>query len=599
MQRFLTAVIIANLCVSTLSAQSPTAPQPPRQSSPQSSPQSSTPAAPANSANVFETRLEEDGVVIVKFLDSTATDVVVPETIDGRPVVKIGARAFAVCKSLQSVVIPDGVKTIDKSAFYLCQSLQSVAISDGVETIAEDAFDDCDALTSFSVVPSKPRLKTVDGVLFTADGKTLIKFPPGQDATEYAVPNGVETIAKKAFEACETLRSIAFPASVETIDDSAFANCDSLRSVALPASLATIGESAFYDCDSLRSIALPASLATIGENAFMDCDSLESIAIPAGVKTIPQGAFMDCKSLESVSLPDGLETIGENAFMDCKSLESIVVPASVETIARGAFIHCKTLRSVNIENGVKTLGDGAFAFCESLESIVVPASVEKIAPGVFCYLPSLASFSLDPNNANFRFVDDVLFTTDGKTLIAFLGDAKLKYAIPNGVERIADYAFTRRSSLQSVSVPASVQEIGDAFVDCASLTSFSVAPNNPRFKAVDGVLFTADGKTLIQFPCGRETTTYAVPDGVETIENGAFYACGSLTSVKIPSSVQTVGESAFGGCESLTSVEIPDNVETIGEAAFDSRSADLTLYGAVGSVAEKYAAENGIRFEAR
>lgn len=67
----------------------------------------------------------------------------------------------------------------------------------------------------------------------------------------------------------------------------------------------------------------------------------------------------------------------------------------------------------------------------------------------------------------------------------------------------------------------------------------------------------------------------------------------------MPDGVKTIGKSAFAYCESLASVEIPASVQTIGGYAFGSCSADLTLYGAVGSVAEEYAAENELRFEAR
>ena len=94
-------------------------------------------------------------------------------------------------------------------------------------------------------------------------------------------------------------------------------------------------------------------------------------------------------------------------------------------------------------------------------------------------------------------------------------------------------------------------------------------------------------------------TSVEIPNSVKEIGERAFYCCYSLTSVEIPNTVKEIGQDAFIRRQSLTSVEIPDNVETIGEAAFDSRADDLTFYGAAGSVAEKYARENEIRFEAR
>ena len=124
--------------------------------------------------------------------------------------------------------------------------------------------------------------------------------------------------------------------------------------------------------------------------------------------------------------------------------------------------------------------------------------------------------------------------------ISFFGDYtlaitsfdELQYFI--GIKRIGNYAFTRCSSLTSVTIPDSVTTIGDcAFRVCSSLTSVTI------------------------------------PDSVTTIGYRAFYYCSSLTSVTIPDSVTSIGGSAFVGCSSLTSVTIPDSVTTIGRNAFE------------------------------
>ncbi len=107
-----------------------------------------------------------------------------------------------------------------------------------------------------------------------------------------------------------------------------------------------------------------------------------------------------------------------------------------------------------------------------------------------------------------------------------------------------------------------------AFGMCSSLTEFIVSSDNSHFRGVDGVLFTADGKTLVAYPAGNTRTKYVVPDGVETIGHCAFSKCNSLTSVSLPDGLQTIGENAFWGCGSLTSVAFQDGLQTVGDSAF-------------------------------
>ena len=135
--------------------------------------------------------------------------------------------------------------------------------------------------------------------------------------------------------------------------------------------------------------------------------------------------------------------------------------------------------------------------------------------------------------------------------------------------RICLDAFEQCDDLQSFAIPASVTYIDDnPFSGCGKLSVITVDEGNPNYKAVDGVLFSKDDKTLIAYPKGKEGTTYTIPASVTEIGDYAFSGCSGLTSVTIPASVTEIGGYAFYGCSGLTSVTIPAGVTNIGSNAF-------------------------------
>ena len=137
------------------------------------------------------------------------------------------------------------------------------------------------------------------------------------------------------------------------------------------------------------------------------------------------------------------------------------------------------------------------------------------------------------------------------------------------VTSIGDSAFDWCSSLTSVSIPDSVEQIAmNPFVACSALKSISVSPEHLYFATIDGVLFRKADKALISYPASISSSTYTIPQGITSIGDSAFYYCDSLTSVSIPDSVTAIGDSAFFWCSSPTSVSIPDSVTAIGNRAF-------------------------------
>ena len=183
------------------------------------------------------------------------------------------------------------------------------------------------------------------GVIYSRDGKRLLKCPNELQLSNYTIKAGTKAICDRAFWWCDSLQSVSIPSSVTTIGDRAFRECSSLRSVSIPSSVTTIGESAFGGCCSLQSVSIPSSVTTIGDKTFRGCRSLQSVNIPSSVTTIGDFAFGGCRSLQGVTIPSSVKSIDFNTFESCKSLQSFTIPESLVIVGKNFFpANCKVIR---------------------------------------------------------------------------------------------------------------------------------------------------------------------------------------------------------------------------------------------------------------
>lgn len=252
--------------------------------------------------------------------DTTITEAVIPETINGVEVKVIGARAFFDCRdSLKTVSIPKGVTVIEKEAFYCCRQLESVSLPEGLLTIGNEAFTTCDNLTEVNI-PS-----TVNYI-----GNGAFKHCP--KIKSITIPSGIKEIADNTFMSCTSLKTVSIPYSVTSIGDWAFVGCESLTDVKISDNVTKIGKYAFKDCQGIKNLVIPDSVKSIGISAFEGCRYMKSITLPSGITEIGGGLFSGCYELKSIVIPNTVTKVGSNVFERNYELENIVFPNSVEEI---------------------------------------------------------------------------------------------------------------------------------------------------------------------------------------------------------------------------------------------------------------------------
>ena len=420
------------------------------------------------------------------------------------------------------------------------------------------------------------------GVVYSADGKRLLKCDSGVELFVYTIKSGTQVICNNAFYRCGSLQSIVIPDSVTSIGNGAFSWCNSLQSIVIPDSVTSIGNEAFLGCESLQSIVISASITSIGNKTFSCCYSLQSIVIPDSVTSIGDNTFSGCDSLQSILIPVYVTSIGNGAFRRCESLQGIVIPDSVTSISNDAFSRCESLQSIVIPDSVTSIGNGAFSRCSSLQSIVIPDSVISIGANPFEDCPDVKVHL--SSNSNFRMVNDLLIDSQG-VLISCLNKSE-NVNIPDSVSFIGNNAFKGCDSLQSIVIPDSVTSIGNgAFDYCRSLQSIVIPAsvtsigNNPfvlcpnvkvhlsptsNFNMVNDLLIDSQG---VLISCLDKSKYVIIPASVTSIGNRAFCGCSFLQSIAIPDSITSIGNEAFCGCSSLQSIVIPDSITSIGNRA--------------------------------
>ena len=285
------------------------------------------------------------------------TSIKIPSTVT-----EIGNRSFYNCKALKSISLPEAVKTVGNEAFACCPKLKTAKLP-GVTTIGDRAFAYCLSLTSVKL-PSKGLLTIGDSAFSDC---SLLK--------DIVIPNSIESLGPKALHATAWMNDqkdkqfvitangmlVGYngPGGQVTIDNpditvvgDAFAGRTDITGVILGNSVLALSDSAFENCTELEAVITSKYLEKIGERAFAGCTSLSQVELLNGILTIGFHAFEGCSSLISVELPEKLQTIPAGCFLSCTSLSEVTLPASIKTVERGAFNQC-ALEKINYEGTSK------------------------------------------------------------------------------------------------------------------------------------------------------------------------------------------------------------------------------------------------------
>lgn len=293
--------------------------------------------------NLSVSTIPADTLVSVSAFEETGVTDVIIEDIS-----KVCNRVFADCNSLKKLTInvADGPTSVPSALVKGCKNLQTVVFTGrtkNLTVIEAAAFKETKNLNTVSLPDT---IKTISKEAFYDSGIENIHLP-----------ENLRQIGTMAF-ARSGLKDIIIPNKIKKLGEYAFYNCIELTAVTLPESVTKIPSGIFEDCCSLKTVNVP-NVDTICDHAFYGCKNLETFDF-SKLQSLDLMAFAYTGIREAV-FSDKFSQLGISAFHHCKNLQTVDMKAcKIQEIPYQCFCFCKGLKDVQLPQDVTAFDNSCF-----------------------------------------------------------------------------------------------------------------------------------------------------------------------------------------------------------------------------------------------
>lgn len=331
----------------------------------------------------------------------------------------------------------------------------------------------------------------------------------------------------------------------------------------------------------IKRVVIEGGVAFVGNYAFYEYDNLEDVAFGEGVKRLGNRVFFGCTGLKKLELPESMEQIGDAwtnysdygaTFCGCSGITELTVPTNMKFLAANSFTNTKIekinwnaidcdadvvsysnyevfgncpIREVYFGDKVNSVPAYIFAGRGSLATVKTSGTIEYVGANAFRGTSWLGAQELD----KMIYLDHAAYQYRQDTQTA----EPISFEFPEGTKSITPSAFQNNKLLVKVTIPHSMDRIGENVFDgCSSLGE---------------VVWNADSVNNDRCRFSKSLYKISIGDKVRVIPNYFLYQCTGLAEIKLPESVESIGESAFGECDGIKQFVIPNSVKTIGRIA--------------------------------